>query len=107
MRSSLWRARSSTPWPSPDQRARCATARQDPCTAETFPSCFLPSASEAVECLRVVADDLAPHVRGQMPELPLEILLRVGPHAVGMREVGAPHDLVGAELVQELDADRV
>src|SRR5262249_39242966 len=62
---------------------------------------------EAVEPARVLADDLAAHIRGQMAELALDVLGRVRPDAVGMREVRGPHDVVHAELVQELHAHLV
>src|SRR3989442_11370904 len=65
------------------------------------------SGSQAVERGGVVADDLPPGGGRQVAELALDVLLGVGPHAVWMREVGAPHDLVGAELVDQLHADRV
>src|ERR1043166_5286285 len=65
------------------------------------------SGSEAVERGGVVADDLPPRGRGQVAELAVDVFLRIRPHAVGMREVRAPHDLVLAQLVEQLDADRV
>src|SRR6266850_6828787 len=65
------------------------------------------SGSEAVERGGVVADDLAADLRGQVPQLAVDVLLGVRPHAVGMREVRAPHDLVHAQLVEQLDADRI
>src|SRR5438093_837285 len=65
------------------------------------------SGSEAVERGGVVADDLPPRGGGQLTELAVDVLLRIGPHAVGMREVRAPHDLVGAQLVEQLHADRI
>src|SRR5262249_37258814 len=66
-----------------------------------------PAVLETVELRCVVTDDLAPHAGGQVSELALDVLARVGPHAVGMRKIGAPHDLVVAELVQQLDADGI
>src|SRR5689334_5048645 len=62
---------------------------------------------KAVELRRVLAGDLASHVGGQVPQLALDVLAGVRPHAVGMREVRAPHHLVDAELVEQLHADRV
>src|SRR6185436_14353930 len=63
--------------------------------------------SEAVEARGVLAGDLATHVGRQVSQLPLDVLARVRPHAVRMREVRSPHDLVDAELVEQLHADRV
>src|SRR5262245_5023460 len=57
------------------------------------------SGSEAVKGRGVVAHDLLPRRRGQVAELALDIVLRIRPHAVGMWEVRAPHDLVASELV--------
>ena len=42
-----------------------------------------------------------------MPQLALNVFLRIRPHAVGVREVRAPHDVVLAELVEQFHADRV
>ena len=42
-----------------------------------------------------------------MPELFINKLLRVGPHAVGVGEVGTPHDVFHAQIVEQLDADPV
>src|SRR6266850_4072268 len=56
---------------------------------------------ESVEVRGVLAGDLAAHLGRQVPQLALDVLARVRPHAVGMREVGAPHDLVGAQLVEQ------
>src|SRR5919108_6457921 len=65
------------------------------------------SASQPVQRGRVVADDLLARRGRQVTELAFDVLLGVRPHAVGMREVRTPHDLVGAQLVDELHADRV
>src|SRR2546425_5318478 len=65
------------------------------------------SADEAVEPARVLANDLLAHGRGQVAELALDELARVGPHAIGMGKVRAPHDGVVPEIVDEVDADAV
>src|SRR5437870_6659476 len=65
------------------------------------------SANEAVELARVLADDLTADVGSQVTELTLDELARVGPDAVGMGEVRAPHDVVDADLVEQLDADAI
>src|SRR6185436_13966250 len=65
------------------------------------------SGSEAVQRRGVVAHDLAAGRRGQVAQLAVDVLLGVRPHAVGMREVRAPHDLVLAQLVEQLDADGI
>src|SRR5262249_1679351 len=65
------------------------------------------SGPEAVERRGVVADDLLPRGGGQVAELALDVFLRIRPDAVRMGEVGAPHDLVLAQLVEQLDADRI
>src|SRR5687767_12662038 len=62
---------------------------------------------EAVQRGGVLADDLAAHGGRQVAELALDVLLRVRPDAVGMREVRAPHHLVHAQLVEELHADGI
>ena len=65
------------------------------------------SIDEAVEFGGVVADDFLAGGVGQVAEFALDVFLRVGPDAVGVREVRAPHDVVFAELVEEFHADRV
>src|SRR5258705_12206623 len=62
---------------------------------------------EVVEPRGVVADDFAPNVRREVPQLAGDVFARVRPHPVGMREVRPPHHLVHAELVEELHAYRV
>src|SRR6185295_791157 len=47
------------------------------------------SGSEAVQRRGVVADDLPARGGGQVAQLAVDVLLRVRPHAVGMREVRA------------------
>src|SRR2546426_415602 len=65
------------------------------------------SANETVELARVLADDLPADVGSQVTELTLDELARVGPDAVRMGEVRAPHDVVDADLVEQLDADAI
>src|ERR1043165_4125927 len=65
------------------------------------------SASEPVQRGGVVAHDLRSRGGGQVTELARDVLPGIRPHTVGMREIRAPHDLVFAELVQQLDADRI
>ena len=59
-----------------------------------------PLVSEAVEPSRVLADDLAADRLRDVRKLARDELLRVGPDAVGVREVAAPHDVVLAEDVE-------
>src|SRR6059058_2140883 len=65
------------------------------------------SVDEAVEPARVLADDLLSDVGRQVPELTLDDLTGVGPDAVGVGEVRAPHDVVDPNLVEQLDADAI
>src|ERR1700730_1470565 len=62
---------------------------------------------EPVELAGILADDLPADVRGQMPELALDVLRGIRPDAIGMREIRGPHDIVDPELVEELHADLV
>jgi hypothetical protein len=55
------------------------------------------SIHEAIEFGGVVADDLAAGSFRQMAELAPDVLLRIGPDAVGVREVRALRDVVRAE----------
>src|SRR5205823_9198196 len=87
--------------------ARDATASPPRCRAARSSSSRAALEREAVELRGVLADDLAADVGGQVAQLALHVLARVRPHAVGMRKVRAPHDLVDAELVDELDPDRI
>src|SRR6516165_1083983 len=66
-----------------------------------------PLVYEAVEFGGVVADDLLADGCGEVAELALDVFLRVGPYAVGVREIRAPHDVVLAEFVDEFDANWV
>src|SRR5438270_11309498 len=62
---------------------------------------------EPVELAGVLADDLPADVRRQVPELALDVLRRIRPDAIGMREIRRPHDIVDPELVEELHAELV
>src|SRR5215470_1501348 len=62
---------------------------------------------QAVEIPCVLADDLVGHVRRQMAELLLDVLGGLGPHAVAVWIVGAPHERLHADVVDELGADAV
>src|SRR5437899_5744041 len=62
---------------------------------------------EPVELAGVLADDLPADVRRQVPELALDVLRRIRPDAIGMRELRRPHDIVDRQLVEELHADLV
>src|SRR5215468_1517973 len=66
-----------------------------------------PSRREVVETSGVAADDLVPDFGRQPGHLARHVLARVGPDSVGMREVRSPHDLVGAQLVDEVHAHRI
>src|SRR6202035_1762902 len=65
------------------------------------------SVHKAVELGGVLADDLVPGGRGQMAEFLLDVFLRIRPDTIRMREVRGPHDVAGADLLDQLDADRV
>src|SRR5262245_23126021 len=62
---------------------------------------------QAVELPRVLAGDLVDDVGGQVAELLLDILRRLGPDAVGVRVVRGPHERLHAHLVDHLGADPV
>src|SRR5215813_2804519 len=62
---------------------------------------------QAVELARVLAGDLVHHVGGQMAELLLDVLRRLGPHPVGVRIVRGPHERLRSHLVDQLGADAV
>src|SRR5205823_7305094 len=63
--------------------------------------------AEAIELHRIVAGDLALGLGRDGGQLAGQELLAVGPDAIGVREVRAPHDVVLAQVVEQLDADRV
>src|SRR5215471_19668928 len=71
------------------------------------PTMSLASIHKSVEFGGVVADDLLADGGGQVAELALDVFLRIRPHAVGVREVRAPHHVVFTDLIDELHADRV
>src|SRR5437867_4231051 len=62
---------------------------------------------QAVELPRVLADDLVRHLGGQMTELLLDVLGGLRPHPVAVRIVGAPHEGLHPDVVDELGADAV
>src|SRR6516165_7646858 len=82
----------SPPWPQPPSPGSAASP---------------PLVHEAVELGGVLADDLVPGVSGQMAELLPDVFLRIRPDAVRVREVRGPHNVALADLLDELDADRV
>src|SRR5205814_5828332 len=59
--------------------------------------------AQPIELHRVVARDLAAALGADGRKLAFEELLRVGPDAVGMRVVGAPHDVVLAQEGEPAD----
>src|SRR4051812_31872859 len=66
-----------------------------------------PSADQAVEPSGVVTRDHARDLRRQLLELLADVLLGLRPDAIGVRVVRAPHERLGAHLVDELEADAV
>src|SRR4029079_1561853 len=93
------------------RKSCCAYPRR----ARSRSSCAMTSARvgrgmrlhHAVELPRILAGDLAHDVAGQVPEVLLDVLGRLRPHAVGVRIVGAPHQRLHAHVVDELGADAV
>src|SRR6516165_8472990 len=65
------------------------------------------SIHEAVELGGILADDLVPGRGGQVAELLLDVFLRIRPDPVRVREVRGPHDIAIADLLDQLDADRI
>src|SRR5579863_7562264 len=62
---------------------------------------------ETVEPRGVVADDFAPDGLRQFTEFAFDVFLRIGPDAVGMREIRTPHDVVRADFIDQPNADAV
>src|SRR2546425_11965621 len=62
---------------------------------------------QPVELAGVLTGDLGDDVRGQVAELLGDIFRRLGPDTVGMRIVGAPHERLDADIVDQLGADRI
>src|SRR5205085_9383544 len=60
-----------------------------------------------VELPGVLAGDLVDDFGGQARELFLDVFRGFRPHPVGVRVVGAPHQGLDADVVDELGADRV
>src|SRR5438132_13293104 len=65
------------------------------------------SVDQAVELAGVLAGDLVNDVGREAGELLLDVFRGFRPHPVGMRVVGAPHQGLDADVVDELGADRV
>src|SRR5947209_1472155 len=86
----------------------------NPSGTRTTPARLLPlrhikprNSHQAVELARVLARDLADHIGRQVAELLLDVLRRLGPHAVGVRIVRGPHDRFLTHVLDELGADPV
>src|SRR5438128_1314938 len=62
---------------------------------------------QPVELAGVLAGDLGDDVRGQVAELLGDVLGRLRPDTVGMRVVGAPHQRLDTDVVDELGADGI
>src|SRR6185436_19428345 len=62
---------------------------------------------QPVELAGVLAGDLVRDVGRQVAELLLDVLRRLGPHAVAVRVVRAPHERLDAHVLDELGADAV
>src|SRR5437762_12611995 len=59
---------------------------------------------KAIQLAGVLADDLVAHLRGQVAQVALDELARVGPHPVRVGEVRAAHDGIVPQVVEQLDA---
>src|SRR4029450_7249709 len=90
-------SRSARPAPRRWQRA--------PSSSRTLPGRRL--LDQAVEAPRVLAGDLVCVIGGEVAELLLDVLVGLGPHAVGVGIVGAPHQGLDAHLLDQLAADAV
>src|SRR5215831_12450757 len=62
---------------------------------------------QPVELARIGAGDHLGHLGRYLGELLLDVLVGVGPHAVAVRVVGAPHQALGTHVVDQLGADAV
>src|SRR5579885_1801656 len=62
---------------------------------------------QPVELAGVLAGHLVDHLGRQMAELVVDVLLRLRPHPVRMREVRAPHQRLDAHVLDQLGADAV
>src|SRR4051812_28311455 len=65
------------------------------------------SVDQAVELAGVGAGDHARHLGRDLGELLLDVFVGVRPYAVAVRVVGAPHQALGAHVVDQLGADAV
>src|SRR4051794_13737187 len=65
------------------------------------------SVDQPVEFAGVLARDLVHDLGREAGELLLDVFRGFRPHAVGVRVVGAPHQGLDADVVDELSADRV
>src|SRR5438067_2738607 len=65
------------------------------------------ASEQLVELARILARDLVRDVGRQMAELLLDVFRGLGPHAVTVRVVGAPHQRLDAHVFDELGADAV
>src|SRR5262249_22751691 len=65
------------------------------------------SCDEAVKPAGVLAVHLAGHVGRKVLELLADVFLRLGPDAVGVRIVRAPHQRLDAHLLDQLGADAI
>src|SRR5437016_10982154 len=66
-----------------------------------------PRLDQPVELPRVLARDLVRDVGRQVAELLGDVFRRLGPDAVGVRVVGAPHQRLDAHVLDQLGADAV
>src|SRR5712692_4074715 len=90
-----------------NSRPRPASPSRASPTTRRWPGWAPPELAQPVELARVLAGDLADDVGGQVAELLLDVLRRLGPHPVGVRIVGAPHEGLDPDVVDELGADAV
>src|SRR5262245_46655566 len=91
----------------PSRRALRALLRVRPFACDGSNSTGKTLVDQAVELAGVLAGDLMGDVGRQVAELLGDVFRGIGPDAVGMRIVGAPHQGLDAHILDQLGADAV